>query len=223
MNRFVVIVVGVATFVCLSAAADIVNLDVPMVHQKWDVPTWYDGSWGCGPTSTLMAVAYWGRLLPYTIWLDEPDSHTNDYGWYVPNVYTWGETTFNVTQDDASGNPAWGAYGWCTVEGAAWAEKMQSYANQHNLLSDFNQTATLDYVKLLLDKGHVVVLDTWLTSSGHIITVRGYDDSDRVICNDPYGNANNKKTYGTLTDGENVYYTWDFVGPKWMIDVYPPQ
>lgn len=64
-----------------------------------------------------------------------------------------------------------------------------------------------------------------LTSSGHIILVRGYDgtsflkisnlfkyiDEDNLICNDPYGDANQAATYGKLCNGEAVVYTWDFV------------
>lgn len=98
-------------------STDVINWPVPMIHQKWDVPTWYDGSWGCGPTSTVMGISYFGRLTPIPIELTYPTDHTNDYGWYLPNNYTWGDTTFDREQPDASGNPTWGAYGYCTTDG----------------------------------------------------------------------------------------------------------
>jgi hypothetical protein len=57
----------------------VVNWDVPYVHQKWDTPGWWDsagwwgGNWACGPTSAVMALAYYERLA----------LRAEGYGWYV--------------------------------------------------------------------------------------------------------------------------------------------
>lgn len=77
-----------------------------------------------------------------------------------------------------------------------------------------------------IDRGATVVLDTKLTSSGHILFVYGYDTGDDgthtdIILNDPYGNAYDRNTYGTLLNGQEVTYTWDMVyaTDRWMVEV----
>lgn len=42
----------------------VVKLDVPYIHQVNDV-TGADGNWACGPTSVLMALAYYGKIEPW--------------------------------------------------------------------------------------------------------------------------------------------------------------
>jgi len=106
----------------------VVNWDVPYIHQLYDTPAWFDGHWACGPTSAVMALAYYQQLA----------SRAEGYGWYVPNQYTQqsacsGATAFNVAQRDAANHDAWGAYGWCTGNGVAWAYKMYDYAQKHDV------------------------------------------------------------------------------------------
>jgi len=91
-----------------QVSSTVVDWDVPYVHQLYDTPAWFHGGWACGPTSAVMALAYYKRLAP----------RSEGYGWYVPNIYTHqsacsGENTFNRIQDDAADPPheAWGAYG----------------------------------------------------------------------------------------------------------------
>jgi hypothetical protein len=62
------------------------------------------------------------------------------------------------------------------------------------------------------------VLDTRLSSVGHIIVGLGYDGTS-VIANDPWGNANNPNTWGKKIDGNYVTYTWTKVAARWMIEV----
>jgi len=206
----------------VALAVDIVNLPVPMVHQRWDVPSWYDGSWGCGPTSTIMAIAYHKRLTPNTIQCPKPTPHTNDYGWYLPNNYTMFENTFNGMDLDASKKPAWGAYGFCTIDGSAWSTLCADFAAKHELTSILTPNSSFAMVKAALDKGHPVVLDTLLTSGGHIIAIRGYDSDGNMIVNDPYGDAHDRTTYGTLLNGEGLRYTYEFVKARWMLEVSLP-
>jgi len=211
----------------LSASAkDVVNLNVPMIHQRWDVPQWYDGSWGCGPTSTMMSIAYYHRLPARRISCPKPTSHHNDFGWYLPNNYSFSRTLFDHMDKDAAGNPAWGAYGWCTKEGAAWAELIVEFLKLHRL--DCNATmedSQWPAVKEALDRQHPVILDTRLTEAGHIILIRGYDDKGNMIANDPYGNAHDRATYGELRNGEGVRYTFDFVkaAGHWFVEVALPR
>lgn len=192
-------------------------LAMPYVHQVYDTPNEFNGNWACGPTSTLMAVQHFGRLPAWPVTVDIPSPHTSNFGAYVSRTYTAFGSTFDRVQNDASGRPATGAYGWCTEDGAAWAWRMQDYAKRHNLSSDFDGSATFDEVRAAIDAGKVVPLSTQLTSAGHIVTVKGYTADGRLITNDPYGDKNQ----GYMNyHGEDAIYTWAQVGSKWFITVY---
>lgn len=169
-----------------------------------------------------MAAAYYKKLQPRPITINSPYTHTNDYGFYVSNIYT-SPTGYvlNRGQNDARGKIAYGAYGLCTEGGMAWAWRIQEFFKQHNLKNQFYDVATPTIVKNAIDKGHLVVLSTQLTSSGHIILIRGYENGGAVyIANDPYGNAN-LPNYGGLMNGHAVKYTWQFMKTKWMVEVWP--
>jgi len=208
--------------VLLATSKDVVNLPVPMIHQRWDVPAWYDGSWGCGPTSTTMAIAFYKKLPAKQISCPKPEAHTNEFGWYIPNKYSLYGSTFDHEDNDAAGTQAWGAYGWCTKSGGAWGALCDDFVHRHQLKSNFvDANATWPMVQAALDRGNPVVLDTRLTSAGHIILARGYDTEGNIIFNDPYGDAHDPNTYGQKTNGEGVRYTWDFVKSqgRWFIEV----
>jgi hypothetical protein len=194
------------------------SLPMPYVHQVYDTPDDFAGSWACGPTSTLMAVQRFNRLAAWPVTISTPTKHTNDFGAYVAYKYTAFGTTFNRMQTDAKGKPAYGAYGWCTDGGGGWAWRMQDYAKKHQLSSDFSSSSSFTAVKNAIDAGKVVVLSTQLTSAGHIITVKGYTADGKLIVNDPYGN----KTLGTYPNykGGDTVYSWSYVYAKWHITVY---
>jgi len=40
MRAVAAIVLALAALLALAAAKDVVNLNVPMIHQRWDVPSW---------------------------------------------------------------------------------------------------------------------------------------------------------------------------------------
>lgn len=65
-----------------------------------------------------MALTFWNKLKKHPIIIDFPHRHSNDYGFYVSNkFYAPDGFYFNRAQNDASGKPAWGAYGHCTENG----------------------------------------------------------------------------------------------------------
>jgi hypothetical protein len=193
------------------------SLSMPYIHQVYDTPDSFNGNWACGPTSTVMAICHFGRLKTWPITVSVPTSHTSDYGAYVAEKYTVYGNTFDRMQTDASGNAAYGGYGWCTESGAAWAWRMQDYAKKHSLSSDFTSTISFSAVKQEIDNGKVVVLSTYLTSSGHLITVKGTTSSGELVVNDPYGDKNlGYKNY----KGEGAVYTWAQTSAKWYINVY---
>lgn len=192
-----------------------------MVHQLWDTEDSFAGGWACGPTSAVMAAAYYKRLTPKPITISSPVKHTNDYGWYVSNKYTAPSgAVLSRGQKDAKGRMAYGAYGTCTEGGMAWAWRIQEFFKYHKLQNKFYSVATQAIVKSALDKGHLVILSTQLTSSGHIVLVRGYENGGaQYIVNDPYGNAN-VSGYGKSMNGKAVRYTWAKMKTKWMVEVW---
>lgn len=190
-------------------------LNVSYVNQRFDTPDSFGGAWACGPTSAVMAMSYYGKIHAHPIQVSSPSKHISQFGWYVSNVYTSPTgVVFNRMQTDSNGKPAWGAYGWCTENGAAWAWRIQDYAKDHGLVADFYSTATFSLVKNAIDSGNLVLLSTMLTSAGHIIIVRGYTGTDSIIVNDPWGNAN---LQGYPANGDGVIYTWAFAKTKWCV------
>jgi len=197
---------------------------ITQVHQKWDTPDSFDGSWACGPTSSVMALTYYKRLASHPITISSPYKHTNDYGWYVSSIYK-SETTgflFDRMQPDPKGHAAYGAYGTCTEGGGAWAWRIQQYVQNHGLSSQFvDSPISFDAIKHAIDSNWPVVLSTQLSSAGHLILVRGYySNNQTLICNDPWGNAA-APNYGQLMNGENVHYSYSFVKAKWAVIVKP--
>jgi hypothetical protein len=210
----------------------VVNLEAPYIHQLWDTGDSFDGRWACGPTSAVMALAAYRKLLPTDppLTTSTPYVHTNAYGKYVFSTYTYGSHTFSQTRYDASGHSATGAYGSSlTPEGAAYYGYIKQYLEKHDIDTELIDPAhftadSLDKIKQFLNQGHLVILSTGLTSgSGHIILVKGYTDDNRLIVHDPYGNKFGANGYGKY-DGANVQYTWQQLyayssPPKWMIAV----
>jgi hypothetical protein len=65
---------------------------------------------------------------------------------------------------------------------------LQKAAEWKGLKDDFRENWTLNELKQALANGSPVVLDTWLTHSGHFIVLKGYDSSkDQFIVNDSNG------------------------------------
>ena len=197
---------------------------MPYVHQIYDTPAWFHGGWACGPTSVVMALAYYGRL-------------SGDYGWHVPNEYTHrsacsGEHTFSRAIHDPWQNLAQGAYGACTEEvwdpadqrweayAVAW--RMYEYAVKHDVGYYYDGSPTETEVQAELRGGSLVTLATDLTASGHIVVVRGYtnDSPTRYIVNDPAGDWH----AGYYNDhGAGAQYTWAEMSPNWYIALYGPE
>jgi len=162
---------------------------VPYVHQALDTPDWFNGDWACGPTSSVMALAGFHRLPRHPLNISKPYLHSNDFGWYVPSVYTAYGHTFNREQKDASGKPAWGAYGTCTDGGEAWAWRMQEYVESHQLHAKFYSSASFDVIDAAVKRGHMIILSTRLTPAGHIILVYDTSPNSTLTVNDPWGNG----------------------------------
>jgi hypothetical protein len=239
----------------------VVNWDVPYIHQLWDTPSWWDsssptwwgGSWACGPTSAVMALAYYRRLPPHSITITKPGSqtHASDYGWYVPTDscnpgpcgYTHvsaceGTNPFDratIYKDPPPSDPAQrsaaGAFGACVNNGLADPEWMTEYVRKHDVGSYRDNTPTETEVQRELDGGAIVLLSTYLMPNGHVVVVRGYTNDNPVqyIVNDPYGykpvggSYDNCRYNPNIHCGEGVRYTWDHMNPHRYIALYSPQ
>jgi hypothetical protein len=196
----------------------------PYVSQRYDVGNAFDGDWACGPTSALMSLAYYKLLPPRPLQSNKPWNHTNSYGWYDFNNYTSATGHhFDRVEPDPNKKPFMGAWGSCTDGGGAVADQMQSYINNHGTVKAvFFSAIQFSDVKAAIDKGHVVVLDTLLSSVGHLVLARGYSSTGNVIVNDPWGNKN-QANWGMAPNGEEVEYTPEdlALGKRWALEVMP--
>jgi hypothetical protein len=179
-----------------------------------------------------MGLAYNRKLTAKQVDCCCPYAHSNDYGFYVSEVYNVYGYTYNTTSADASGNPAWGVYGYACPTGGADHVLLYQLILQHDLpnsvLFEATDTTpmTFNMITQAIDAGHVVVLDTLLTSAGHIILAYGYITNatdDFIIVNDPYGNAYEPSTYGKEINGAGMVYTFEMVksSTRWYIEMSP--
>ena len=181
---------------------------VPYLHQVYDTPDDFNGHWACGASSALMAIQYYNTLPAHPITCSRPSSHTHDFGFYVAEKYSFNGYTYDIGGKDASGNTAYGGYGFIIQNN--WADtkgNMAKYINRHGLASSVDWSETFTKAKTEIDAGHPFVLLNSLTSSGHYITCIGYHtDQHTLVFNDPYGNKN---TPGYPSyDGARVFYDW---------------
>jgi hypothetical protein len=167
-----------------------------------------------------MAIAFFGKLPKKPIRISRPTPHTNDYGWYISNEYvSQTGVRFNRQQNDPKGRGTKGGYGHCTENGAAWAWRMQNFAEGHGLKTKFFAKATFQLIKQEIARGAIVCLSTNVTPAGHIFVVKGFEGGDTLIVNDPFGNWLERGTYGQKMNGHNLRYPFSRVTPKWMISV----
>ncbi|MCK4365671.1 MAG: hypothetical protein KAW45_06445 [Thermoplasmatales archaeon] len=123
--------------------------EVPYIHQIWDTSfDGFDGSWACGPTSTIMLLTYLNRLVPWGgkcigdliegRWKEKDDEgnilfHTSIYGKYLSKEYTFSGLTWDYLSYDKLGNKAYGAYGFIVPNNIAIAWRMQRFLWEHGL------------------------------------------------------------------------------------------
>ncbi len=184
------------------------HFDVPYMHQRWDTPDWFNGSWSCGPTSCMMAVQYYQRLTPDSIWCSYPEGHWSQWGNYIPVEYTFLGHTYDVL--GLSPGSVWvpGAHGFiCRDAGGAYWSYMVLWMEQHGLDSDYLGTTWTACTTELGGSWPVVASTTSPYTGGHILLFNGYYDNHSVICNDAYGDQN-EPGWGSYYNGKDVVYDW---------------
>lgn len=182
------------------------HIDVPYMHQRWDTPDWFDGSWSCGPASCVMAVQYYRMLTPDSIRVSYPSpGHWSLWGNYIPEEYTFLGYTYDIW--GISPGDVWvqGTHGFICPDGSAWWNNMVDYLNQNEVSSAWAGTSWSTLTEQI-DSGYPVVCSSSL-GSGHIIILNGYYANHTVIVNDPFGDAN-ENGWGNHYNGKDVLYDW---------------
>jgi hypothetical protein len=183
------------------------HIDVPYMHQRWDTPDWFNGSWSCGPTSCMMAVQYYMMLTPDSIWASHPSpGHWSLWGNYIPVEYTF----LGYTYDELGPNPdsvyVPGAHGFICPDGGAWWNKMVTFLNRHNVSSAWAGTSWSTLTGQI-NGDYPVVCSSNVLGHGHIILLNGYYSNHTIVVNDPYGDAN-ESGWGNYYNGKDVLYDW---------------
>jgi hypothetical protein len=181
--------------------------DIPYVHQSYDTPDWFNGSWACGGTAAVMCLAYYGILNKWPVTVSSPSRHSSDYGRYVCEKYTYNNTTYDIPGSDPNGTTAYGAYSFIIQNN--WQntkEYMAEYARRHGLASLVDWNPSRSKFKLEIDSKTPLVLLTSLTSAGHYVSGIGYQqDATSLIFNDPWGDKN--LGYSNY-EGRRAVYDW---------------
>ncbi|MGQ9612152.1 PA14 domain-containing protein [Chloroflexus sp.] len=175
----------------------------PYVHQALDTPPNFTGkNESCGSASTVMVLASLGKV-------------SGNLG--------------NLVMQFHNGHYYNGTYVWSSSYGREPSEQAlrkygidQQGGPPYNSVTQQHHFYTLQRVIDALERNHAVIAGTGLTSVGHIVVIIGYERAGnevRLIVNDPWGNANNRRTYGSQRDGVGVVYTWEQLKLGWAFEV----
>ncbi|HIE05233.1 MAG TPA: hypothetical protein EYP58_00365 [bacterium (Candidatus Stahlbacteria)] len=183
------------------------SIDVPYLHQVYDVPDWFNGHWACAPTTAMMVIAHYNRLPYWDCLCSSPYQHISHYGRYICERYFYREENYNLQAQDPSGNWAMGGYGYMWAGSNHPYTHMAPYINNHNITSWRDDGPPFSLVVNELNQGYPYGLCVGLTAAGHLVlTVGQVLDWHTLIFNDPYGNKN---TPGYPSyDGKYARYDW---------------
>ena len=182
-------------------------VSMPYMHQRWDTPDDFNGSWSCGPTSCIQTIQRYARLPNHDITCTWPTPHTSPWGWYVPNLYSFSGHTYDIW--GLAAGDAWvqGAHGFtCRELGAAYWAHMVTLMNQHGLTS-WQAGSSFSTLVSEVDADFPMVASTNTLGSGHIMVFKGYESDHSITVNDPYGDAN-AGSWGSYRNGESAVYDW---------------
>ena len=89
------------------------------------------------------------------------------------------------------------------------AENIAQVIRTHGCKDDFTWCGSIDSIKRSLDNLNPCIIHGMFTRSGHIIVVRGYDDTGLWV-NDPYGEWF-PGGYNTRVSGERLHYSFELI------------
>jgi hypothetical protein len=186
------------------------QLDLPYVNQVYDTPDWYNGRSACGPTSSIMVIAYYNLLPKWDVWCSASGpspGHWSSYGNYVCERYRFRTIDYSYIAQDPNGKNSYGGYGYMWTGSYSPHSRMVGYYGFHGLSATLTDSPTFLSVVSEINAGYPYTLCNALTTAGHIIVVIGVDSLQRIVTvNDPYGNKNSG-SYPS-PNGKNVKYDW---------------
>ncbi|MCZ7575080.1 MAG: C39 family peptidase [Ardenticatenaceae bacterium] len=198
------------------------------VHQRLDVPDWFDGDWACGPASCVILAAHFGKLPRWPVEVSHGGRHTSAYGAYIPGLWCVDGQRFSDEQVDPKGNRARGAYSYICPPGSSFVAadwgRMEMFLRlnglevQPNLANVDGLDWDVVWARLVeqVDQDHACLVSVTLRHPNgrtieHIFVAAGYvvyaDGTRAMICKDPYGNWTGVgQAGGGLGGGDNVRY-----------------
>lgn len=96
--------------------------------------------------------------------------------------------------------------GWSRHSPLGLKSLAESYPGIKN---DFTDSGSLQDIRDAIDKGIPCVIHGWFTAFGHIIAVKGYDDSGLIV-NDPWGEWF-PRGYDIDARGEGLHYSYNLI------------
>ncbi|MBI2420063.1 MAG: C39 family peptidase, partial [Ignavibacteriales bacterium] len=182
------------------------SMDIPYVNQVYDTPDWFNGHSACGPTTAIMAVAFYNLLPKWDGTCSTPYSHVNSWGRYVSDKYTYKQRFYYSSANDPNGKPGYGGFGYMWSSGSPHS-RMSSYFTNHGMTSQTTDNPSHQLMVNEINSGYPYAFCVGLTSSGHIVLVHGTGaEQHSLVVNDPYGDKN-KPGYPNYY-GKNATYDW---------------
>ncbi|MFH1213758.1 MAG: T9SS type A sorting domain-containing protein [Candidatus Neomarinimicrobiota bacterium] len=203
---------NVTYFPSIETVAEGEIMNVPYLHQVYDVPNWFWGYYACAPTTAAMLLAYYNILPVWSTNCSNPSVHTSRWGRYICEEYYYREVDYSYSSSPNGHTAGKGGYGYMWGTGGSPNSCMANYYRNHGLttsqtwpsgdLSPTWSTATSE-----IANGFPFTMCVWLTSSGHLILAKGVvAGKHSLVFNDPYGNRN---TPGYPSyDGAGATYDW---------------
>ncbi|MBN2282194.1 MAG: PKD domain-containing protein [Candidatus Marinimicrobia bacterium] len=184
-------------------------LDVPYLHQVYDVPDWYWGYYACAPTTAAMVLAYFNILPEWETTCSSPTRHKSNYGRYICEKYRYNEWYYADGSKPNGYAAGYGGYGYMWGTGGSPNSRMLKYYEKHGLTGSQSWNAQGKWSEAVseISNGFPYSMCVWLTGSGHLVLGRGIvADKHSIVVNDPYGNRN---TPGYPSyDGAGAIYDW---------------
>ena len=199
----------------VSAARTLLPGAIHYVRQitRSDMHSSFNSKNACGPCSAVMILSYYNLLPPHP--QVGASGLVNDYAWYVAPIvsgqpsslsYSSRGFTFDVgTPDVAGGKVHYGAFGYLTQDypndPQSRAGRVAEYFWKHGLFARYANAAPESEVRAEISAGRPVMLSATFTGIGHLMVIRGFDETG-LIAADPWVRAADNR------DRDAQKYTW---------------
>lgn len=184
-------------------------LDIPYIHQVYDVPDWYWGYYACAPTTSAMVLAYFKILPKWETTCSAKGTHKSYWGRYICEKYRYNQSYFGDGSSPNGNAKGYGGYGYMWGTGGSPNSRMLKYHQKHGLTGTQSWNAQGKWQEAVdeIANGYPYSMCVWLTGGGHLVLGKGIvENKHSIVVNDPYGNKN---TPGYPSyDGKGAIYDW---------------